>query len=156
MNLLRLTSPPTTAASTTAPAPEGRLNDVRSLDARRAQEPPKLDRFTSLYDAAKRAEREITKHDPETVKQARESAETLVAQTLLAPLLAQMRENNHAAEPFGVSQAEKRLGPVFDEKIAVAMVRRSNFNLVDAVQRSILKRTAANQGAGDAPRGRLA
>ena len=40
-------------------------------------------------------------------------------------------------EPFGVSQAEKRLGPVFDEKIAVAMARRSNFDLVDAVNRSI-------------------
>lgn len=156
MNLLPLTSPSTTASSTSAPTAEGRVNDLRSLDARRAQEPVKLDRFTSLYEAAKRADREIEKHDPETVKQARESAETLVAQTLLAPLLAQMRENNHAAEPFGVTQAEKRLGPVFDEKIAVAMVRRSNFDLVDAVQRSILKRTAANQGTGDAPRGRLA
>ncbi|MBL9121908.1 MAG: hypothetical protein JNL80_18525 [Phycisphaerae bacterium] len=80
-------------------------------------------------------------------EKARDSAETLVAQALIAPLLAQIRETNHAAEPFGVSDAEKRLGPVFDEQVAVGIVKRSRFDLVDSVKRSLLRQvsTASNR-----------
>lgn len=80
-------------------------------------------------------------------EKSRDSAETLVAQALIAPLLAQLRETNHAAEPFGVSDAEKRLGPVFDEQVAVGIVKRSRFDLVDSVQRSLL-RQASNAAKG--------
>ena len=86
-------------------------------------------------------------------EKARDSAETLVAQALIAPLLAQLRETNHAAEPFGVSDAEKRLGPVFDEQVAVGIVKRSRFDLVDSVQRSLLRQasTASNRAAWACP-----
>lgn len=80
-------------------------------------------------------------------EQARSSAETLVAQTLIAPLLAQLRDTNHAAEPFGVSEAEKRLGPVFDEKIATQMVQRMKLPMVEQVERSLLKRSGLDPQA---------
>ncbi len=75
---------------------------------------------------------------------ARGHAETLVAQSLIAPLLAELRATNRAAEPFGVSDAEKRLGPIFDEHIATQVVRRADFDLVKQVEASILKRAGVD------------
>lgn len=110
-------------------------------------------RFQRLLDEASKAtggaEKAVT---PEMRATARQSAETLVAQALIAPLLAQIRDTNHAAEPFGPTEAEKRLGPVFDEHIAVGLVRRSHFDLVDNVQSTILRRA---QPAGAAASTRI-
>lgn len=81
---------------------------------------------------------------------ARASAETLVAQTFIAPLLAQLRETNKAAGPFGVSEAEKRLGPVFDERIATQVVRQARLPIVDQVEASLLRSQKAAAAAAAA------
>lgn len=114
------------------------------------------ERFQSLLAQAAPAAKE-GEPDPAIERRVREkahaSAETLVAQTLIAPLLAQLRDTNHAPEPFGVSEAEKRLGPVFDERIATQVVRRSKFPIVAQVERSLLKRSGLDVvrgGAGSA------
>jgi hypothetical protein len=79
------------------------------------------------------------KREKDAREKARSSAETLVAQTLITPILAQLRESNKAAGPFGTTDAEKRLGPVFDERIATQIVQQARLPIVDNVERSILK-----------------
>jgi hypothetical protein len=116
-----------------------------------AQRGPRANSFESVLKStrdhhATAASDHVTEMDPAMAKKTRESAETLVAQALIAPLLAQLRETNRAAEPFGVSDAEKRLGPIFDEKVAIGIVRRARFDLVSSVERSIVARAAGNQG----------
>ena len=56
------------------------------------------------------------------------------------PLLAQIRENNKAAAPFGPTDGEKRFGPIFDQAVADSMSRPDRFPMVKAVERSILQR----------------
>lgn len=95
--------------------------------------------FANELDTAASASAPEAEREARLRADARGHAETLVAQSLVAPLLAELRATNRAAEPFGVSDAEKRLGPVFDERIATQIVRRARFDIVDQVEASLLK-----------------
>ncbi len=81
------------------------------------------------------------------LKTVREESRKLVAEAFITPLLAQIRENNKAAAPFGPSDGEKRFGPIFDQAVADSMSRPDRFPMVKAVERSILQRIEqAEQG----------
>ncbi len=69
------------------------------------------------------------------VSEARRQAEKLTASALIAPVLAQLRENSTAAPPFGPTMAEKRFGPIQDAIVADRLVQASNFPIVDAIAR---------------------
>jgi Rod binding domain-containing protein len=87
-----------------------------------------------------------------TLKQeptARQAAEDLVAITLVQPILAQLRESNQAAAPFGPTDVERRFGHMWDAEIARRMVQSRGFGLVDAVARSVQMRVDSAR-AGDA------
>ena len=81
------------------------------------------------------------------LKTVREESRKLVAEAFITPLLAQIRENNKAAAPFGPTDGEKRFGPIFDQAVADSMSRPDRFPMVKAVERSILQRIElAEQG----------
>jgi len=69
-----------------------------------------------------------------------QSAKQLVADALIMPILSQFRESLQQEGVFGVSDAEKRLGPVIDSRVADAIVKRSRLPIVDRVEQSMLKR----------------
>lgn len=82
---------------------------------------------------------------------ARDAAEEFVAQSFFVPLLAQLRETNKAAAPFGTTEAEERLGPIVDGHVANAMVKRARLPLVDVVERSMLGGERGAQPQGPRP-----
>ncbi|MFI4898535.1 MAG: hypothetical protein ACIARR_11995 [Phycisphaerales bacterium JB059] len=69
---------------------------------------------------------------------AQEAAEELVAITFVQPILAQLRETNNAAAPFGPTPAEKQFGSLQDARLAQDIVRASRFPLVDRLARNML------------------
>ncbi len=87
--------------------------------------------------------REITPESDEAA--ARNAAEQLVAITLVQPVLAQLRETNTAAPPFGPTAAEKQFGSMMDARVAQDIVHGSRFPLVDRLANSMLERLG--QGA---------
>ena len=76
----------------------------------------------------------------------REQSRKLVAEAFIAPILAKVRETNQAAEPFGTTDVEKRFGPIFDRAVADAMVRPDRFPMVEAVERSMLRKMVPQEG----------
>jgi len=70
----------------------------------------------------------------------RNESRKLVAEAFIRPLLAQIREQNNAAAPFGATDAEKRFGPMIDEAVADSMTRPDRFPMVKAVEREMLAR----------------
>lgn len=82
--------------------------------------------------------REVLEQSPE--QRARSAAEEFVAQALVFPILKLMRETNQAAAPFAPGDYEKSIGSLHDVETAARIVRASNFPLVDAVARNLLKR----------------
>lgn len=72
-------------------------------------------------------------------ERAREAAADFVSQTLVLPVLAQMREMNDAAEPFKPTQAEKQFGALLDARLAKDITRASGFPLVDRLARDLLR-----------------
>ncbi|MEO0512094.1 MAG: hypothetical protein AAF108_04265 [Planctomycetota bacterium] len=83
--------------------------------------------------------------------QARRAAEKLVAQTLVMPVLRQIRESNEAAEPFAPSEGEKQFGALFDQRIADDLVRAAGFPLVDRLARDLLRDQVMEASAGGTP-----
>ena len=80
------------------------------------------------------------------LKTVREQSRKLVAEAFIAPILAKVRETNQAAEPFGTTDVEKRFGPIFDRAVADAMVRPDRFPMVEAVERSMLRKMMPQEG----------
>lgn len=76
--------------------------------------------------------------DPERVARAQKGAEQLVAATFIMPILAQLRESNNAAAPFGPGMYEKRMGPMLDAHIADRIVSAQRLPIVDAVRDRML------------------
>lgn len=74
----------------------------------------------------------------------RDSAQQLVADALVTPFLAQLRESvgqfSGEKSVFKQTDAEKRLGPVIDSGIADSLVKRTKWPLVDKVEQSLLAR----------------
>ena len=69
-----------------------------------------------------------------------DTARQLVADALITPILAEFRAQRTEGGPFGVTEAEKRLAPLIDGRVADAMVRRSDLPLTRRVEASLLRR----------------
>ena len=63
----------------------------------------------------------------------REAAVQLVSSAFIKPILAQLRESRSTDGPFAPGPAEKRFGPLLDERVADQLVEASNFNLIDVI-----------------------
>lgn len=70
---------------------------------------------------------------------ARRSAEQLVAQTFVVPLLRMVREANQTPPPFGPSTAEKQMASLLDAQLADRIVRGSDLPLVERLSRDLLR-----------------
>ncbi|MCA9302867.1 MAG: hypothetical protein KC996_01960 [Phycisphaerales bacterium] len=73
---------------------------------------------------------------------ASEAAQKLVANTLVEPILRQLRETNNAAAPFGPTDAEKQFGPILDAQIADKIVNAADFPLVTRIKQDLMKNSA--------------
>lgn len=69
----------------------------------------------------------------------RDVSQKYVAQSLVQPLLKQARELRDDSPPFGATQAEKQFGSMMDERTALDMVQRGNWNLVGNIERRLLR-----------------
>jgi len=105
-----------------------------------------VDLARSQRDFAAVLSRARTGETPEA--RAREAAESLVAITLLQPVLSQLRESELAAPPFEPTPAEKQFRALQDARLAQDIVRRSNFPLVERVARGVLMQGGAAAPAG--------
>lgn len=74
---------------------------------------------------------------------ARHAAEEFVSIALVQPILSSLRESNHAAPPFAPSEVERKFGPLLDAEVARRIVTRSDFPIVKAVARNLLKQSSA-------------
>ncbi len=97
------------------------------------------DSFSAVLNKARAGDASRT---PEQI--ARESAESLVAITLVQPILAQLRETNQAAPPFEPTPAEKQFRALQDARLAQDIVRHAKFPLVERVARGVLKQSGAD------------
>ncbi len=68
-----------------------------------------------------------------TADEARQASRQLVADALVRPILASMRENSRASGLFAPTDAEKRFGPMLDEAIADRVIESSQFKLPDLI-----------------------
>lgn len=84
-------------------------------------------------------------------QQAREAAEEFVSMALVQPLLAQLRETNHAAPPFKPTQGERQFQGLADAHIARQVVRSSRFPLVDRLARNLLEHGRKAKASALAP-----
>ena len=82
---------------------------------------------------------------------AREVAQQYVAGALVLPLLKQAREARDSAPPFGMTDAEKKLGSLMDNRIANDMVRRGNWALVDRITQQLQSAGKPQAAATDTP-----
>lgn len=78
---------------------------------------------------------------------ARHAAQEFVSIALVQPILSSLRESNQAAPPFAPGDVERKFGPLLDAEIARRIVTRTNFPIVDAVARRLLKTGGAPSGA---------
>ncbi len=110
--------------------------DVSARDAQRLAD---QQLFASVLSRA----REDQPQDPKD--QARRAAEDFVAQSLVQPVLKQMRETSTAQAPFAPNQAEKAFRTMLDNALSQKIVRSGNWGLVQKVTEKIMR------GAGEVP-----
>ncbi len=77
-------------------------------------------------------------HDP-AFTQARQAAADLISVSLVKPILAQLRASTMAAEPFKPGLWEKQFAPMIDAAWSDNLVNSSNWDIVDAVARRLMK-----------------
>ena len=70
--------------------------------------------------------------------QAQKAAEDLVSNTLIEPILKQIRDSNNTPAPWGPTQAEKQFSSLLDTKLADKIVHSSNFPLVQRITQQLL------------------
>lgn len=99
---------------------------------------------------------ERARHTDPAREKAREAAADFVASTLVKPILAQMREMNDAAPPFGPGEHEKAFGAMADDLVAERIVRAQRFTLVDRIATDMHARAAALATASTLPDGVIA
>jgi len=80
---------------------------------------------------------------------ARTAAEQFVSGVFIQPVLAMMRESSMAAGPFAPGDAERRFGPMLDQRLADSITRTARFPLIDRIERQIVdaSRLAQPEGA---------
>lgn len=86
-----------------------------------------------------RAQKDIDDSPEAREDAARESAREFVAVTLVQPLLKQLRDTSQAAAPFAPSGAERQFRSMLDAQMAQRIVRASNFGIVDAIARNLMR-----------------
>ncbi|CAG0995128.1 hypothetical protein PHYC_02515 [Phycisphaerales bacterium] len=111
--------------------------------------------ITSARDAHAGSERELfaatlarargTNGSPQV--RARDAAEQLIANSLVAPVLKSLRESNGAAAPFAPGPGERTFRAMMDDMVAQRMVKSTHWSLVDSVARRVLR------NVGQAPEG---
>ena len=84
--------------------------------------------------------------------EARQAANQLVASAFIIPMLSKLRETSLAEGPFAPGAAEKRFGPLLDEKFADRIVEASNFNIVEAIAERYASVAAGQSRAAEAGR----
>jgi len=72
-----------------------------------------------------------------------DTAQKLVATTLIKPILAQARAARDAPAPWGQTQAEKQFGGLLDNRIADDISKASNFPIAQRIAEQILKNSPA-------------
>lgn len=72
---------------------------------------------------------------------AQEAAESLVAVTLIEPILREARESRSAEPPFGLTEAEKQFGALMDARTAERIVQSWDMPLVDRLARQMREHT---------------
>ncbi|MCC7144901.1 MAG: rod-binding protein [Phycisphaeraceae bacterium] len=75
--------------------------------------------------------------------QARQAAEQLVATTLVAPILQEVRQDPFRTEMFHGGSAENMFSSMLDTHLADRIVRKANFSLVDVIYRKVMGQPAA-------------
>jgi hypothetical protein len=75
----------------------------------------------------------------------------LVADALVTPILAQFRDSLQQEGVFGVTDAEKRLGPMIDQRVADSIVSRARLPIVDRVEATMLRRAGLQPELRRAP-----
>lgn len=114
------------------PAQEGRTHHIGPK--------PSIERETlSLAQKATKSD-SVEISNPARI-QAADTAEKLVATTLIKPILAQARAARNAPAPWGQTQAEKQFGALLDNRIADDIARASNFPITQRIAEQILKNT---------------
>jgi hypothetical protein len=82
---------------------------------------------------------------------ARDAAEQFVTQTLILPLLKQLRANNQAAPPFAPTQTERQFGALQDAETAQRIAHATRFPLVDRLARDLLQKAGLDTPELSAP-----
>ena len=82
---------------------------------------------------------------------ARRAAEDFVAQSLVQPVLKQMRETSTAQAPFAPNQAEKSFRTMLDNALSQKIVRSGNWALVQKVTEKILHGASLPAKTEDGP-----
>jgi Rod binding domain-containing protein len=103
--------------------------------------------FQAALGRAKTGERPI---EPE--QSARDAAEQLITQSLILPLLKQLRSTNQSAPPFAPSAGERQFGALGDAQLAQRITRASHFPLVDRLAQDLLKRAGVDVSGRNAAR----
>ncbi|MFK7758994.1 MAG: hypothetical protein AB8C13_03485 [Phycisphaerales bacterium] len=67
-----------------------------------------------------------------------DTAQKLIATTLIKPILAQARASNNAPPPFNQTQAEKQFGALLDNKIADDISKASSFPIAQRIADKII------------------
>lgn len=114
---MRIEVPSPSLSGMTWPAPRQKAGEQRS--------------FAELFATERR------RKDAPGPDQSRQSAEGLVAMTLVEPFLRQARESRDAEPPFGQTQAERQFGALIDARTAERIVKAWNLPLVDQLARQM-------------------
>ena len=73
------------------------------------------------------------------------AAVRLVSDAFIKPILEQMRSSSTLNKPFAASNAEKTFRPMLDGEFSDRIARSGNFDLVGAVQKSLLSKAFNRQ-----------
>jgi len=84
-------------------------------------------------------------HTPSQVATAHDTAQKLVATTLIKPILAQARAARDAPAPWGQTQAEKQFGALLDNRIADDISKASSFPIAQRIADQILKNSPVTE-----------
>ncbi len=68
-----------------------------------------------------------------------DTAQKLIATTLIKPILADARAARNAPAPWGQTQAEKQFGSLLDNRIADDISKASNFPIAQRIAEQIIK-----------------
>lgn len=105
---------------------------------------PTLDQQqTDFAELLSTAERRIASGERDVGAEARDAAERFVAQALVQPMLDLARETSEAAPPFQPTRGEKQFRSLMDAQVALDVVRRSDWDVVDRIARDLLARGGA-------------